>query len=227
MNASLNWPLIRLLVKKDWHLFEKQLAAYVAGGILALGLLGMAKGWSFYLGSLLLLIVMIGCACSAVANSLVTERKERTLAFVMSLPISPLDFTLSKMLGNLVTFGVPYLVLTLGAVALIFATPLPDGLFVFWLLMAGHILLAFSISLAVAMSVESEGVSIFVMIASQVLINPFMMGLGQIPAITGTTGGELVVWSWQAIAILAAQLLVSAAVLGLSTWRLGRRAAFY
>lgn len=227
MNASLNWPLIRLLIVKDWQLFEKQLAAYVLGGVVALGLLGHAKPWSFYVGALLLLIMMIGVACFSITNSLLVERKERTLAFVMSLPVSPLEFTLAKLLGNLATFGVPYLLLSGGAVALILFTPLPDGLFVYWLLIAGHILLAYSLSLAVALSLESEGWNTFVMIASQVLINPFLMGLGQIPAIADTVRGNTIVWSAPAIAILLAQVLGSVALLAFAGWRQARKPAFY
>lgn len=227
MNPSLNWPLIRLLIVKDWQLFEKQLAAYVLGGVVALGLLGLLKPWSFYVGSLLLLVLMVAVACFSISNSLIVERKERTLAFVMSLPVSPLEFTLAKLLGNLLTFAVPYTVLTLGAVAMILFTPLPDGLFVYWLLVAGHIGFAYSLSLAVALSLESEGWNTFVMITSQVLINPFIMGLGQIPAIADTVRGNAIVWSTPAIAILLAQLLVSAALLAFAGWRQARKPAFY
>lgn len=227
MNPALNWPLIRLLIVKDWQLFEKQLAAYVLGGVVALALLGHAKPWSFYIGALLLLVVMVAVACFSISNSLIVERKERTLAFVMSLPVSPLEFTLAKLLGNLATFAVPYAVLTLGAVALILFTPLPDGLFVYWLLVAGHILFAYSLSLAVALSLESEGWNTFVMITSQVLINPFIMGLGQIPAIADTVRGNAIVWSAPAIAILLAQGLGSLALLAFAGWRQARKPAFY
>ncbi len=227
MNPSLNWSLIRLLVVKDWQLFEKQLAAYVLGGVVALGLIGLGKSWSFYIGSLLLIVVMIAAACFSISNSLINERKERTLAFVMSLPVSPLEFTLVKLLGNLATFALPYALMVLGASALILLTPLPDGLFVYWLLIAGHILLAYSLSLAVALGVESEGWNTFVMVASQVLINPFIMGLSQIPAIVEPLRGELVVWSPQAVAILSAQALGSLLILGVAGWRQARKPAFY
>lgn len=227
MNTSLNWPLIRLLIVKDWQLFEKQLAAYVLGGVVALGLLGLLKPWSFYIGSLLLLVLMVAVACFSISNSLINERKERTLAFVMSLPVSPREFLLAKLLGNLATFTVPYTVLTLGAVAMILFTPLPDGLFVYWLLVAGHILFAYSLSLAVALSLESEGWNTFVMITSQVLINPFIMGLGQIPAIADTVRGNAIVWSVPAVAILLAQVLGSVALLAFAGWRQARKPAFY
>jgi ABC-2 type transport system permease protein len=220
-------PAIRALVFKDWQLFEKQLAAYVGAGLFALALMGHAQRWSFYLGSLLLIIVMVASSCFAVSTALINERKEKTLAFVMSLPLTPLDFYLAKLAANLVTFGVPFVVLTGGAVAVTWWTPVPDGLLTLVLLLAGHLLLAFCLSLAVAMQVESEGWNIFVMIASSALINPLMAGLSQIPEIASHWSGPVVVWSWQVSAILAAQLLLSLGLLAHTGWRHLRKPAFF
>jgi len=221
------WPVIRALVQKDWQLFEKQLAAYVGAGVLALALMGHAQSWSFYLGSLLLIIVMVAASCFAVSTALINERKEKTLAFVMSLPVTPLDFYLGKLLGNLVTFGVPFVLLTAGAVAITLWTPLPDGLLTLVLLLAGHLLLAFCLSLAVAMRVESEGWNIFVMITGSALINPLMAGLSQVPDIARHWSGPVVVWSWQVLLILGAQLLLSLALMLNTGWHHLRKPAFY
>src|SRR3546814_6739772 len=68
------------------------------------------------------------------------ERKEQTLAFVMSLPVSPLDFTVSKLAGNVLTFAVPFVVLLGGTLAVVLFTPLPDGLFVYALLIFAYLL---------------------------------------------------------------------------------------
>ena len=224
---DLNVPVIRQLVRKDWQLFEKQFAAYVAAAIVALCFLGMATSWSFYVGSLLLIIVMVAVACFAISNSLLVERKEQTLAFVMSLPLSPLDFYLAKLIGNLVTFAAPFLLMSVGTLAVILSTPLPDGLVVFALLLFGHIVLAYSVSLGVAMAVESEGWNTFVMIASMVLINPFIMLLGQIPEISGNAKLDAIVWSTPALAILSAQMLLSLFVIVATGWVHCRKPAFY
>lgn len=224
---ELNLPVIKQLIAKDWVLFQKQLAAYVTGGIFALCLIGMAKGWSFYLGSLLLLVVMVGISCFSISTSLLVERKEHTLAFVMSLPLTPLDFYLAKLLGNLVTFLVPFLLLSVGTLAVIAFTPLPDGLIVFSILIFGFVILAYSVSLSVAMAVESEGWNTFAMIGSMVLINPFIMLLGQIPEITNTVSTERVVWSLPAVSILLVELVGSIAVLAVTGWVHGRKKAFY
>ena len=217
--------LVRRLVAKDWQLFQRQLAAYVLAGIVALGLLGLAKPWAFYLGSLMLIIVLVAGACFAISTSLLVERKEQTLAFVMSLPVSPLEFTLAKLGGNLLTFGVPF-VLLLGTLGVVLRSPLPDGLVVFATLLFGHILLAYSVSLAIAMAVRSEGWNTFAMIGSMLLVNPFIMLLGQIESISGVSRGEAVTWSPEALLILAVQVGGTLLALGGTAWWHGRKAAF-
>ena len=225
--CRLNLPVIRLLMQKDWQLFQKQLAALVLAGLVALTLIGLARPWAFHLGSLLLIVVLVSVACFAISTSLLVERKEQTLAWVMSLPVSPLDFTLAKLAGNLLTFGLPFALIGLGTLGTVLFTPLPDGLVVLATLVLGHILLAYSLSLSVAMSVESEGWNTFVMIASMVLINPFMMGISQIESIQSTYRSSSVDFSPAALAILGTQLGLSALLLVLTAWRHGRRPAFY
>lgn len=227
MNYVLNRPVIRALIVKDWQLFQKQFAVYVLAAIAALTLLSVPQWWTFYLGSLLLIIILVAVACFAISTSLLAERKEQTLAFVMSLPVSPLDLTVAKLAGNLLTFGVPFVLILACTIGVILYTPLPDGLLVLALLLFGHVLVAYSLSLTMAMQVESEGWNTFVMIASMVMINPFLMLLGQIESIESVTRGDEIIISPTALAILAAQVLISMAAIGLTAWWQGRKAAFY
>ena len=227
MTRELNWPVIRLLMIKDWQLFQKQLAAHLLGGIVALAFLGMAKPWAFYIGSLLLIILLVAIACFAISTSLLAERREQTLAFVMSLPVSPLDFTVAKLAGNLLTFSVPFVVMALFTAIIVFGTPLPDGLVVLAALIFGHVLAAYCIALMVAMQVESEGWNMFVMIGSMVLINPFIMAIGQMESVQTVVRGNAVVWHAPVLGILAAQVLVGIVCLAIATWSNGRKPAFY
>ena len=222
---TLNLPVIKLLVAKDWQLFQKQLAVCVLAGIVSLCFLGLAKPWAFYVGSLMLIIVMVSVACFSISTSLMVERKEKTLAFVMSLPVSPLDFTVAKMAGNVLTFAVPFAIIAGGTLAVVLFTPLPDGLFVYSLLIYAYILFAFSVSLAVAMSVESEGWSTFAMIGSMVLINPYMMALAQVPDIQQRVSADAIVWTTPAVLILSVLVTLSVALIGAIAWHHARTPA--
>ena len=224
---TLNLPIVRLLVLKDWQLFQKQLALYVLAGLVALCFIGVGKPWAFYVGSLMLIIVLVATACFSISTSLLVERKDKTLAFAMSLPVSPLDFTAAKMAGNLLTFLVPFLVILGGTLGVVLATPLPDGLVVYSLLVFAWIAFAFSVSLAVAMSVESEGWATFAMIGSMVLINPYLMALGQVPAIQTRVAQDAIVWTPEAVGLLAGLGGLSLVVLAATAWHHARKPAFY
>lgn len=228
MNTTrFNLPLIRKLVYKDWQLFEKQLALYVMGAIAALCLMGNMHKWTFYIGSLLLIIVVVAVACFSISNSLLIERRERTLAFMMSLPVSPLDFYLAKLAGNLITFMVPLLLIAAGTYGVVLFTALPNGLVVLATLLFTQIVLAFCVSLSTAMAVESEGWNTFVMITSMVLINPYIMLLGQIPVIADNVKTEQIVWSGAALLIIAIQMTLSALILVVTGWFHCRKKSFY
>ena len=122
------------------------------------------------------------------------------------------------------TIGASVAWLTLGMVLF---TPLPDGLFVYALLIFAWLLFAFSVSWAVAMSVQSEGWATFGMIASMVLINPYIMALSQIPAISDRVRDDAVVWTAPAVAILSILTMLAVAIIAATTWQHARKPAFY
>ncbi|AVP97126.1 hypothetical protein C7S18_07940 [Ahniella affigens] len=225
--SVINFSLIKKLIHKDWLLFQKQMALYVIGAVVALCLMGNLHKWTFYIGSLLLIIVVVAVACFSISNSLLVERRDRTLAFIMSLPVSPLDFYLAKLAGNLVTFLVPLLVIAAGTYGVILFTGLPDGLVVLATLLFTHIVLAFCASLSTAMAVESEGWNTFVMIASMVLINPYIMLIGQTPSIAEPIKTEAIVWSGAALSIMGIQAILSILILALTGWFHCRKKSFY
>jgi hypothetical protein len=211
MNASMNNPsqefqVIKQLIIKDWQLYQKQFAAYVVGLLVGLTLIGVGKSWAFYAGGLLLLVLLICVGGFAIGTSLLNERKEHTLPFMMSLPITPMTFFWSKVLANTTIYLAPFALVVAGTAFLVLFTPLPDGILVWSFLVYGFLAVNFFISLGAALVTESEGWNIFVQIAVSTLISPFMMLLGQIDAINAKISTNEIVWSQPALIILAAEL---------------------
>ena len=58
------------LIVKDWQVYQKQLAGYVAGLLLALGLVGMGSPLLAAAGGLLLLVLLIVVGMFAIASSI-------------------------------------------------------------------------------------------------------------------------------------------------------------
>lgn len=65
------------------------------------------------------------------------------------------------------------------------------------------------------------------MIGSMVLINPYMMALSQVPAISERIEQDAIVWTAPALAILATLSVLAIVVIGATTWHHARKPAFY
>lgn len=227
MNTPLSaMQMIKLLVIKDWQIYQKQLAAYVVGLLLGLILVGMAKPWSFYVGALLLLVLLICVGGFGIGSSLLNERKEHTLPFVMCLPVTPMMFYWSKLLANLIIYLIPFTIVVAGTIFLVLFTPLPDGLLVWSLLVFGFLATLYFISLGAALVLESEGWNIFVQIGVSTLISPYLMGLGMIKEISVHIKTENIVWNMPAIAIFMAQIGVMSVVVLITSWMYRRKTSF-
>jgi ABC-2 type transport system permease protein len=218
--------MIKLLVIKDWQIYQKQLAAFVAGMLLALSLVGMGKPWSFAAGSLLLLVLLVTIGSFSVQASLVTERKEQTVPFIMSLPVAPMDFYWGKLLANLAIYLVPFTLVAGGTTVLVLTTPLPDGLLVYFLLIWCFLLMCHCVHLCIAIAVTSEAWIMFTMMALMTLVGPYIYGIGRISAIGTNVATDNIVWSAPAVGLLAGELAVIALALGVTSWVHARKTSF-
>jgi ABC-type Na+ efflux pump permease subunit len=127
---------------------------------------------------------------------MVNERKEQTLAFVMSLPISYTDYTVAKLLGTVLIFLLPWLLLVLGSLAL-FAVPhgVPHGLLPFTVIMATDILVNTCLIMAVALVTESQGWAVAAIMVGNISINLVGYYVAHLPGIAKGMFGSSVMWS--------------------------------
>lgn len=200
--------MITRLIVKEFHIYQKQFAAYVIGLLIGLTLIGMAKTWAFYAGGMILLVLLICVGGFAIQSSLLNERREHTLTFMMSLPLTPMTFFWSKVLANLVLYLVPFFIVMAGTAFLVLFTPLPDGILIWSFLIYGFLATNYFISLSAALVLESEGWNIFVQIAVSTFVGPFMVLLGTIDAIGKKIQSNDIILSQEALGIFALELTV-------------------
>ena len=205
--------MIKRLILKEFQMYQKQFAAYVIGLLIGLTLIGMAKTWAFYAGGMILLVLLICVGGFAIQSSLLNERREHTLTFMMSLPLTPMTFFWSKVLANLVLYLVPFTIVLAGTAFLVLFTPLPDGILIWSFLIYGFLATNFFISLAAALVLESEGWNIFVQIAVSTFVGPFMVFIGTIDAIGKKIQSNEIVLSQEALGIFALELTIMALAL--------------
>jgi ABC-2 type transport system permease protein len=218
--------MMKHLIVKDWQIYQKQLAAYVVGLLIGLTLVGMGKTWSFYAGAMLLLVLLICVGGFAIQSSLLNERKDHTLPFMMSLPISPMDYYWSKLLANISIYLVPFAIVAGGTAFLVLFTSLPNGLLVWSLLIYCFLAVNFFVSLCAALVLESEGWNLFVQIGLSTLISPFILWIGTFEAIHTNIKTNNIVWSMPALSIFLAQFAVIALAIGITRWGHLRKTSF-
>lgn len=228
----MNWlasdaGMVRKLIIKDWQVYQKQLAGYVAGMLFALSLIGMGKAWSFSAGALLLVVLLVVVGSYAIQTSLLAERKEQTVPFIMSLPVTPMDFYWGKLLANLVIYLVPFTVVAGGMATVILTTSLPDGLLVWSVLVSTFMLTSFCVSLCVAIAVESEGWNVFAMLVLMTLLGPFILWSGRhLDDVGANLGTDNIVWGTSTVGVLVGELLVIVVAIGLTSWVHARKTSF-
>ena len=221
-DAAMVWKL----VVKDWQVYQKQLAGFVAGMLLALGLVGMGTPLMASAGALLLLVQLLVVGTYAIQSSIMAERKLQTVPFIMSLPVTPMDVYWGKLLANLVIYLVPFLLVTGGLLALILSTPRPDGAVPWLAVVALFMLTIFCVSLCVAIAVESEGWNIFAILALMTLIGPFLYCVSRLDGIVQYLKADDIVWSAPVLGVLAAEVAVIAVAILVTSWIHARKASF-
>jgi ABC-2 type transport system permease protein len=169
--------VVARLVRKDCSLMRLPLAAYAVTAFAALVLtaaVGGPAGRSA--GVTLALNVLIGVSFHVMLGPVLGERERRTLAFVMSLPVTPAEVAIAKLLSAFALFLLPA---TIAATALVWATPfdIPArmaashappwshvlGTLGYYALVLGAWTLFFSLVLAAAVVTESVGWTIAVL----------------------------------------------------------------
>ncbi len=218
--------LTRKLIAKELHLFRWLLVGATAAGFA--GLLSAASGEvGFNIGFIVWLTAIIALGVMLALFGVAQERKERSLLFVLSLPLSPGDYVRAKLLGLLACFLLPWGLLSAGALGLIFVMPgIPDGLLPYALLLCVFLLLNFSMVLCGALHIASEAGMGGLIILTNMSISLFMMGVGRIPAIGQYTQAAAPVWNaafWQ---LLAAELALTLLTLSLPLFIAARRRDF-
>lgn len=215
----MNTTMIGHLVRKDWYFQRGPIAAGLALGLLALGMLLSSSKGVFYLGSVLLLTVVISIGIFLAFLTVVQERTQGMLPFVMSLPIGVREYTAAKLAANLLLFLTPWLMLGAGATSVILLRDaVPDGLLPYTVVLLLHVLTGYVITLAAAIITGSEGWTIGVMATINIGLQGYIYWSARLANVAATISGPTVAWVPSLRTIAAVELGVVALVLT-ATWQ--------
>jgi ABC-2 type transport system permease protein len=207
----MNYSMVKSLILKDWYFQRRAILLALGGGAVSLGIVAFGGQPGFTLGLILLVTIMVMLSAMTVMANVIGERENQTLAFTMSLPISYLEYTTSKIVGNLLIFVPFWLTIVAGSVALIVAAPVIHGFFAFAIIMAVEILVSTCLMIAVALVSESKGWTISAMMVGNVALNVVGYLVAHIPGIRNGMFGNVI--QWRPAATIS--LIVEFALIGL------------
>jgi hypothetical protein len=199
--------IIGQLILKDWRLNRLMISLSLAVGLSALVIVQVGGEVARVFGSVWFFVSLCILASMLPASAILNERKKQTLAFIMSLPVSFVQYTIAKVLSSLAMFLVPWLTLLISALVLIEARHVrPNGIIPMLLILALLPLIAFCVISAAALVGESEGW----MMAASLLCNTsywfVWFLLARIPHLTAGWNGPVAVWSPAALMVISGEL---------------------
>jgi ABC-type transport system involved in multi-copper enzyme maturation permease subunit len=223
----MNTSRVKRLIQKDWYFNRWAIAAYVAVGLLSLLALGAGSEAAFYIGSILLITVVISIGIHLVMLTVIHERTEQTLAFVMSLPVSAKEYTTAKILANMLIFSLAWAVLVIGTVAVIAGRgTIPDGLIPFAVVILGYLFTSYCLTLSVAIVTESQGWTIGAMVLGNLLLQGVMYGVSHTPGAAQDFAANAIVWRQPIAGLLGIELAAILLLLGLTFYLQSRKTSF-
>lgn len=218
--------MVKRLILKDWYLQRWLVRGYFAAGIVSLVILGMGGQAAFYAGTVLLMTVLIAMSAQVVMGTVVKERSEQTLPFIMTMPVSTRQYTTAKILANVLIVFVPWLALALGTIGVLGSPKGPHGLIPFAVIILTELFVSYSLTLAVAIVTESEGWTIGMIISGNLFLQGFLYVVARMPGIGGNMGGTRAVWSEPAVLLLLCELAAIPLILGLTYYVQSRKTDF-
>jgi hypothetical protein len=222
----MNGSLVRHLIVKDFELHRVPILASIAVGAFCLvlfqwrGLTGLAGVVGFFTA-----LIVLGSILPH--STIVNERKTQSLAFVMSLPISSMQYTTAKILAALGMFMIPWLTLAGGAISLILGShDIANGIIPFALILIVLPLVGFCLTTAVALVGESEGWAIAATIGCNVSYSmawPIMISNVELRA---GLASPVALWSPAVLTVLGWEFVAIVSILAITLYLQSRKRDF-
>jgi len=216
------------LILKDWRLNRLLIVLSVALGLVALFVAQFGSELARLFGTVWFFVSLIVLGSILPGTAIVSERKKQTLAFIMSLPVSSVQYSLAKMASIWVMFLVPWLTLLISAVVLVATRNIvPHGIIPMLLIVAVLPLIGFCLISSAALLVgESEGA----LVAATIVCNSsywfaFYL-LCHIPSLAANWSRPVAVWNPAAFITLSAELGFIALIVGLTLFFQSRKRSF-
>ncbi len=214
------------LIWKDWQLQWIQIAGCIVGGVAGLAVVARATEVAVVVGTVCFFIAIILVGAMLPLVSIVNERKSKNLAFLMSLPVSSIQYTTSKLVSSTGMFLIPWVTLVAAGLLLIELRGFPHGVIPLMLILALLPGVGFGIITAAALMGETEGWGIVANVAVQSSYGLTWYFIARVPEIMKYNNSPVVVWTPTTLKIVAAELASIPLLLGITYFVQSRKRDF-
>jgi len=215
------------LILKDWQLQRLPILVSMAAGALALAIFQRGGETAFVVGSVWFFVALIVIGCMLPIFAIVNERKKQNLPFLMSLPISPMQYTTAKLVSTVGMFLAPWLTLAIAAILIIeIRGILPHGTIPITIILLMLPFVGFCFIAGAALVGESEGWSTAATVVCNSSYGLAWYFMAKIPALTSTWNSPVAIWSPMALAIFGGELAAIVLVLALTFFLQSRKRDF-
>jgi ABC-2 type transport system permease protein len=222
MNGSVTWQLML----KDWRLYRGLIVLSILAGVAALGITQFVTEATVVVGTVLFFIAIILVGAMLPLAGIVNERKNKNMAFVMSLPISSIQYTTSKLWSTTGIFLIPWLTLVAAGVLMIVLRGFPHGVIPLMLILAMLPFVGLGIITAAALIGESEGWGIAANVVVQSSFGLTYYFITRVTDVMKYNSSPIVVWSPAALKILGTELALIPLLLGVTYFVQSRKRDF-
>lgn len=221
-----NYAMVSTLILKDWYLNRWLVLASVLVGLASLAIVLTGKQVAFLLSIIFLCMVIIGVGAQLATVTTINERKEQTLAFIISLPVSWREYTAAKLLANLIIFLIPWFIVSAGALLVLLLPGATHGLIPFTAIMAVEMLVTTCLIIAAGVITESQAWVTVAIVCSSLGINILGYVFAHLRGISTYMFGMQVRWTATAWTVLIAEVLMVPLLLGMTFYIQSRKADF-
>lgn len=203
----MNLKAIRILFLKDLFLSRRHLFAYFVGGLAASALACTPNATLAFVGFILVITVAIAAGIHLIGTLMLAETTDQTRLFVMSLPISLLDYSIGKISVVLTTYLIPWTAMFTCLIMATFVMGKQGNVAVLPAIFL-YLLCAFMLQLVTAVVSESVGWTICVMVGCNVGMNVFLMQLFANAEVVEVIKSDVLSWPSIVLQIIGVELLI-------------------
>lgn len=235
MNSSMSLSqvpsIMGRLIAKDLYLYRWFMLAAVLAGFVSIPLMSLGPGdgvnTGANIGMIVFMTVVIALGIFIAMYGLLKERQDKSVLFVLSLPVSGRQYRLAKVVAALVAFLVPWAILTVGMVGLIATVDTaPDGAIPGFIAMMSFFLCNFCVLLALVLVTLSERWAIAGILVTNTSVPIFLSLFYTLPDIRAAGAADAAVWSTPVLAVIGASLALAVLALALALFLQSRKRDF-